>query len=161
MKLFLTSRKQGEIEKRPSLANQICRSPSVHTKAEVQGKDNKAFQWRLTFTIQKRNNYILFLVSYTQPFMSLTSLSPPSEVFETSAGHSVRFDFVTFEVFDGSKSLNHNGGCPLDGPIVLGSSRHEQSSFTHLWHISIDLCCHFRFNPPEILLRQEKIHLKI
>ena len=39
MKLFLTSRKRGEIEKRPSLANLTCRSPSVHTKPEVQGKD--------------------------------------------------------------------------------------------------------------------------
>ena len=140
MKLFLTSRKPGEIEKRPSLANQICRSPSVHTKAEVQGKDKDEDKLSL---------------SIYNPSCRLTSLSPPSEVFETSAGHSVRFDFVTFEVFDGSKSLNHNGGCPLDGPIVLGSSRHEQSSFTHLWHISIDLCCHFRFNPPKILLRQQ------
>ena len=140
MKLCLTSRKPGEIEKRPSLANLICRSPNAHTKTEVQGKDKDEDKLSL---------------SIYNPSCRLTSLSPPSEVFETSAGHSVRFDFVTFEVFDGSKSLNHNGGCPLDGPIVLGSSRHEQSSFTHLWHISIDLCCHFRFHPPEILLRQE------
>ena len=40
MKLFLTSRKLGEIEKPLSLANLTCRSPSVHTKPEVQGKDN-------------------------------------------------------------------------------------------------------------------------
>ena len=158
MKLFLTSRKPGEIEKRPSLANLTCRSPSVHTKPTVQGKDNKqCIAMEINFhNPEKKHIYTYFSWCHTRnPSSRLTSLSPPSEVFETSSGHSVRFDFVTFEVFDGSKSLNHNGGCPLDDPTVLGSSRHEQSSFTHLWHISIDLCCHFRFHPPEVLLRQQ------
>ena len=61
MKLFLTSRKRGEIEKRPSLANQTCRSPSVHTKPEVQGKDNNCIAMEINFHSLEKKQIHIFL----------------------------------------------------------------------------------------------------
>ena len=47
------------------------------------------------------------------------------------AGHSVRFDLVSFEDFDSLKSLTQGGGKPL-GVSLVGLEGQEQSSFRHL-----------------------------